>query len=259
MQNIPSLSFPPFDKGSVWMVGAGPGDVKLLTLYAYYALQQADVILYDSLVSDSCLALAPETTPRYCVGKRGGQPSWSQEAINQTLIDHATAGQAVLRLKGGDPFVFGRGFEEAQPLLEAQIPLKIIPAVSAGIAGPAYAGIPLSMGHTNQSFTFISAHDRSGDLPPLNWSALHGASPVLVFYMPIKQKSAIRDALLKAGRPEDEGVCFVSNATTDHQDALYTTLKTCLEDLKAHPIQSPALMIVGPTVMVHPLLKDKVG
>lgn len=259
MQKFSPLSFPEFNKGAVWMVGAGPGDPKLLTLYAYYALQRADIILYDSLIGADCLALAPDSTPKYCVGKRGGQPSWSQDRINQTLIDHAQAGKAVLRLKGGDPFVFGRSVEEARPLLKANIPLKIIPAVSAGIAGSAYAGVPLSSAETNQSFSFISAHDASGSLPALNWPALSAGSPVLVFYMPLKQKAAIRHALLDAGRPENEGVCFVSHATTAQQKALYTTLGACLDDFAKAPLTSPALMIVGPTVMVHDTFVNIVG
>jgi uroporphyrin-III C-methyltransferase len=204
-----------FQPGWVWLCGAGPGDPGLLTLHAANALRQADVVVYDALVQERILDWAPKAEHIFA-GKRGGKPSPKQRDISLRLIDLARAGKRVLRLKGGDPFVFGRGGEEAQTLAQHQIPFRIIPGISAGIGGLAYAGIPVTHRDVNQSVTFITGHDRSGNTPSaLNWEAISTGSQVLVIYMGMKHIAQIRDHLLAAGRPGDEPVAVVTTATTD--------------------------------------------
>lgn len=243
-----NISFPEFQPGSVWLVGAGPGDPKLLTLYAYHALQHADVIVHDALVGQNILALASPQARREAMGKRGGIASPKQSDITARLIELAKEGLRILRLKGGDPFVFGRGAEEALPLLEHNIPVRIVPGITAGIAGSAYAGIPVSDGQSNQVISFVTGHDKSGNVPVVDWHALANSSPVIVFYMPMKHIDKIQAELLNAGRNPDERICVVSNATTKEQQTCHATLGNCLEKLDNSDIKSPAILIVGPTV-----------
>jgi len=248
MENLSHISFPTFESGSVWLVGAGPGDPKLLTLYAYHALQQADVIVHDALVSEEILSLAHSGAKRESMGKRGGRASPLQGEITERLIELAKEDHKVLRLKGGDPFVFGRGAEEALPILDHNIPVRIAPGVTAGVAGSAYAGVPVSDGKSNQVISFVTGHDKSGEVPAVDWQALAQSSPVIVFYMPMKHIEKIQTELLKGGRTEDELVCVVSKATTPDQKMCETTLGNCLKDLEKSNIKSPAIMIIGPTV-----------
>jgi len=159
---LPSYDWPELEKGWVWLCGAGPGDAGLLTLHALNALRQADVVIYDALVQEAILEWAPKAEHIYA-GKRGGKPSAIQRDISLQLVDLARAGKRVLRLKGGDPFVFGRGGEEAQTLVQHGIPIRIIPGISAGIGGLAYAGIPVTHRDVNQSVTFVTGHDQSGN------------------------------------------------------------------------------------------------
>jgi uroporphyrin-III C-methyltransferase len=248
MEKISKISFPEFEKGSVWMVGAGPGDPGLLTLHAYHALQQCDIVVHDALVPSEILALAQPNALLESMGKRGGQESSLQSDITARLIALANQGHRVLRLKGGDPFIFGRGAEEALPILDAGISVRIIPGVTAGVAGAAYAGVPLSDGKSNQVISFVTGHDKTGEVPAVNWAALAESSPVIVFYMPMKHLKKIQFELLKAGRHKDEPICIVSNATTPNQDVCETTLEKCVTDAEKSNIKSPALLIIGPTV-----------
>ncbi len=167
--SLPPHPWPELLPGWVWLAGAGPGDPGLLTLHALNALRQAEVIVHDALVGPQILDWAPQAEKLYA-GKRGGKPSPRQRDISLHLIDLARAGRRVLRLKGGDPFVFGRGGEEAQTLIRNGVPVRIIPGISAGIGGLAYAGIPVTHRDVNQSVTFITGHDQSGEAPlSLNW------------------------------------------------------------------------------------------
>lgn len=255
MKNILKTLSPAFEKGSVWLVGAGPGDPGLLTLHAYHALQHADIIIHDALVAPEILALANPKARLEPMGKRGGIASPLQSDITARLIDLVKEGHRVLRLKGGDPFVFGRGAEEALPLLEAGFQVRIVPGITAGVAGSAYAGIPVSDGKSNQVISFVTGHDQSGEVPSVNWQALAHSSPVIVFYMPMKHLKKIQDELLKAGRDRNEPACIVSKATTPDQQVCETTLATCVTDAEESNIKSPALLIVGPTVAFrHSLL-----
>jgi len=248
MENISKLSFPHFEKGSVWLVGAGPGDPGLLTLNAYHALQHADVIVHDALVAPEILALAGDQAQLEPMGKRGGKASPLQSDITARLIELVEQGHKVLRLKGGDPFVFGRGAEEALPILEAGYTVRIVPGVTAGVAGSAYAGVPVSDGKSNQVISFVTGHDKTGEVPAVNWQALAQSSPVIVFYMPMKHLNKIQEELRKGGRSDDELVCIVSKATTPDQQVCETTLVNCVTDAEKSNIKSPALLIVGPTV-----------
>ncbi|MEL6748629.1 MAG: uroporphyrinogen-III C-methyltransferase, partial [Pseudomonadota bacterium] len=184
--------FPSFAPGSIWLTGAGPGAPGLLTLLGYHALQTADVVVYDALVGERILDWVPSSVRLDYAGKRGGKPSALQRDITQRLIELAREGLKVLRLKGGDPFVFGRGGEEVEALLAAGIPYRIIPGISSGVGGLAYAGIPVTHRDTNHAVTFLTGHDASGTVPSgVNWDAVAAASPVLVMYMAVKSLPVI--------------------------------------------------------------------
>ena len=178
----PVLSgLPAFEPGWVWLVGAGPGDPGLLTLHAVNALRQADAVVYDALVDPGVLAHARPAAMVEFAGKRGGKPSPKQRDISLKLIELARAGKRVCRLKGGDPFVFGRGGEEALALVEAGIPFRIVPGISAGIGGLAYAGIPVTHRDINQSVTFLPGHDQTGLTPTaIDWVGVARCAPVIV-------------------------------------------------------------------------------
>ena len=248
------FAWPTLERGCVWLCGAGPGDPGLLTLHALNALRQADVVIYDALVEERILDWAPHAEKIYA-GKRGGKPSAKQRDISLTLVDYARKGKRVLRLKGGDPFVFGRGGEEAQTLVQHGIPVRIIPGISAGIGGLVYAGIPVTYRDVNQSVTFITGHDQSGETPStLNWEAISQASQVLVIYMGMKHVGQIVDSLTRAGRPLSEPVAVVCNATTANQQVLETTLGGIEADLAASGLEPPAIICVGRNVLMRQVL-----
>ncbi len=251
---LPDHNWPQLESGWVWLCGAGPGDPGLLTLHALNALQQADVVIYDALVQEAILAWAPNAEHIYA-GKRGGKPSAKQRDISLQLVDLARAGKKVLRLKGGDPFVFGRGGEEAQTLVQHGVPVRIIPGISAGIGGLAYAGIPVTHRDVNQSVTFVTGHDQSGNTPSaLNWDAISKGSQVLVIYMGMKHIAQIAAKLLAAGRPASEPVAVVTTATTEHQRVLETTLGTVVDDIAKAGLEPPAIICVGRSVLMRQVL-----
>ncbi len=241
-----------FEPGWVWLVGAGPGDPGLLSLYGAHAIQQADVIVYDALVTEDILGFAgPGVELRYA-GKRGGKPSPSQRDISETLVELAREDKRVLRLKGGDPFVFGRGGEEALALVEAGVPFRVVPGITAGIGGLAYAGIAATHRDINHAIAFVTGHDASGAVPDtVDWAALSKGSPVLVVYMAMKHWPTIRERLIAAGRPAGEPVAFVCEATTAGQQVLETTLAASLEDLAESAIKPPAIVVVGGSVRLR--------
>lgn len=243
---------PEFAAGSVWLVGAGPGEPGLLTLLALHALRSADVVVYDALVDPRILDLAAPAAQRIHAGKRGGKPSPSQPDISGRLVRLAREGKRVLRLKGGDPFVFGRGGEEALALVAAGVPFRVVPGISAGIGGLAYAGIPVTHRDSNSAVTFVTGHNTNGEVPDgLDWQALAKGSPVLVFYMALKHLGQIRGHLLAAGRPAQEPVAIVSKASTPEQRVLETTLEGCLRDAEGSGIEPPALLVVGEVVRLR--------
>lgn len=253
---LDAADFPPFPPGVVWLVGAGPGAPGLISLLGFHALGQADVIVYDALVSDKLLALANPRAEKLYAGKRGGKPSPKQTDISLQLIELAQAGKRVLRLKGGDPFMFGRGGEEAGALARAGVPFRIVPGISSGLGGLAYAGIPVTHRDTNQSVIFLTGHDETGDVSPLDWPAISAAAPVIVMFMAVKHLGTIAQKLLAAGRPADEAVAIVANIASPSQSVTQTTLGdvAALTDLP-----TPAIVVVGPVSRYRPTLDWYVG
>jgi uroporphyrin-III C-methyltransferase len=254
MDDLP-LELPPFEPGWVWLVGAGPGEPGLLTLYALHGLREADVVVYDALVDKRVLSLAGSGARLEFAGKRGGRPSPTQPDISQRLIEHARARLRVLRLKGGDPFVFGRGGEEALALVEAGIPFRLVPGITAGIGGLAYAGIPLTHREINSAVAFVTGHAAGGSVPAmLDWNALAKGVPVIVFYMALTHIKEICDHLMAAGRGADEPVAVISKAATPDQRVLVTTLGTCADEAEAQGLEPPAMVVVGEVVRLHAAL-----
>ena len=237
---------PPFAPGHVWLCGAGPGDVGLLTLHGAHAIGQADVIVHDALIGADILALARSGCTLELMGKRGGQ-SDSQAGISARLIDLARSGKRVLRLKGGDPFMFGRGAEEIQALQAAGIAWRVIPGISAGIGGLEAAGVPVTHRDINQAVVFATGHD-----PDTDWAAISQAAPVIVIYMGLKRIGSIAAALMQAGRPGDTPVTLVSDASLPAQTLLATTLERVEQDLAASAITAPAIICIGMPVRLGP-------
>ncbi len=244
---------PDFTRGSVWLVGAGPGDPGLLTLHALHALEQADVILHDALIAPEILALKRATARLEAVGKRAGRPGAKQLRINQRLIELASSGLRVVRLKGGDPFVFGRGGEEALALAAAGVPFRIVPGVTSGIAAPAYAGIPTTHRLRAQSVAFVTGHNAGGGSPRgVDWAALARGADTVVLYMALQHLPEIAAALLAAGRAPDEPVAILSDATTPRARRQITTLAGVAA--AADRGRGATLIVIGPVVSLSEIL-----
>jgi uroporphyrin-III C-methyltransferase len=256
--HFPNLVAPPFLPGSVWLVGAGPGDPGLLTLHALHALQAADVVLHDALVGPDVLALAPQAVLEP-VGKRAGRFRTPQLRINDRLIRLARGGLRVVRLKGGDPLVFGRGGEEALALAAAGVPFRIVPGISAGIGGTAAAGIPITHRGIARSVAFATGHDSSGEMADIDWAALSRGADVLVLYMAGRRIGAIAQALIAAGRPAEEGVAVIGNASMPDQSVHVGSLATVEALVADLPPRVPSLIVVGPVVALRPMLADWQG
>lgn len=232
--------------GEVWLVGAGPGDPGLLTLRAAEAVKRADLVLHDALPGRAVLRLVRPGATILAVGKRKGFAPMPQAKINARLIAGARAGQRVVRLKGGDPFVFGRGGEEAQALAAAGIPWRVVPGVSAGVAAPAAAGIPLTHRGVSSAVTFVTGHDEAGDLPAtIDWQALARAGGTIAAFMALTRLDEIALRLLAAGRPAATPVAVVAQASLPGQAVLRSTLGTCTLDARRAALPTPALVIIG--------------
>ena len=241
---------PKLEPGAVWLVGAGPGDPGLLTLHALNGLAQADVVIHDALVDSGCLALARPGAEIVHAGKRGGKPSPKQPDISARLVREARSGKRVVRLKGGDPFLFGRGGEEALALVRAGVPFRIVPGVTAGIGGLAYAGIPATDRNVNSVVAFITGHDATGAVPGgIDWAALAKGAPVIVLYMAIKTLPEISARLMEAGRAQSEPVALVCNAATKRQYVIETTLGSAGEAAQA--AEAPAVIVIGDVVRLR--------
>ena len=248
-------TLPGIEPGWVWLTGAGPGTTGLLTLLALRGLQSADVVVYDALVDQDVLKLARPGAALEYAGKRGGKPSAKQPDISLRLVQLAREGKRVLRLKGGDPFVFGRGGEEALSLVDAGIPFRIVPGVSAGIGGLAYAGIPVTHRDCNHAVTFITGHDAGGVMPEaVDWAAIARGSPTIVLYMALKHIGQISGRLMEEGRKPGEPVAVVSKATSSEQRVLETTLGACAADIAQSGIEPPAIVVVGEIVRLRAAL-----
>lgn len=246
------MALPIFEPGTVWLAGAGPGDAGLLTLLAAKGLAEADLILYDALVSPAVLDLAGPKARLEFVGKRGGIKSLKQQEITQRMIDAARSDLRVLRLKGGDPFTFARGAEEALALARSGIYFRIIPGISSGIGGLAAAGIPLTHRDFGGVVSFVTGRDTTGELPAtLDWKALAQGSPVLVFFMALATMPEIAQNLIVAGRNPKETVAIVSNASLPDQKVIETTLERVEDDMKYLCPTSPAIIAVGEIVTLR--------
>ncbi|MFL5283244.1 MAG: uroporphyrinogen-III C-methyltransferase [Rhodopila sp.] len=252
---LPRLNAPEFSPGSVWLVGAGPGDPGLLTLHAVHAVAQADVVVHDALVPEEILSFAPQAGLEMA-GKRAGGIRTQQLRINLRLIRLAQQGLRVVRLKGGDPLVFGRGGEEALALAAARIPFRIVPGISAGIGGTAAAGIPLTHRGLARSVAFATGHDSSGDLADVDWHALSRGSEVLVFYMAQRRIGQIAARLIRADRSPDDAVALISNATRPDQDIRMATLATAVDAAADISAGAATLIVTGPVLALRPLLAD---
>lgn len=246
---LDETAFPEFVPGTVWLVGAGPGAPGLMTLLGYHALRQADVVVYDALVNDTVLQWARVGVEVEFAGKRGGKPSSKQQDISLRLVELAKEGKRVLRLKGGDPFMFGRGGEECQALAHAGIPFRIVPGITSGVGGLAYAGIPTTHRDTNHSVLFLTGHDATGDVPAgVNWDKVASAAPVIVMFMAVRNLPQIAATLLANGRVGDEPIAVISNASLPSQSLYKTTLGEVEGDGKITSLPTPALVVLGRVV-----------
>jgi len=226
-----------------------------VTLHAANALAQADVIVYDALVDRRILDMARTGAVVEHAGKRGSKPSPRQRDISLRLVQLARDGKRVCRLKGGDPFVFGRGGEEALALVEHNIPFRVIPGISAGIGGLAYAGIPVTHRDINHAVTFLTGHDQSGLTPSsIDWRGVARGAPVIVMYMAIKHLKTIADNLMAAGREAGEPVAIISAATTEAQKVLETTLGEAAGAVEQSGLAPPTLVVVGAVVKLRAAL-----
>ena len=243
--------------GSVALVGAGPGDPGLMTVRGLAALRRADVVVYDRLIAARLLDEAPACALRVFVGKASGAHTLPQAEINALLIAHARRGRRVVRLKGGDPFVFGRGGEEAEALAAAGIPFEVVPGVSAAVAAPAAAGIPVTHRAVASSFAVVTGHERDdAGAGRVNWARLATAVDTLVILMGLEHLSRIATALLDAGRAGGTPVALVERGTTSSQRVVVGRLDSIAALAEAAAVRSPAVIVVGEVVALRPLLID---
>ena len=229
--------------GTVWLVGAGPGDPELLTLKALKVLRGADVVVHDGLVSDEILDLAPDTARRISVAKRKSRHSYSQDEISRMLTAFALEGLTVVRLKGGDPFIFGRGGEEIEACRAAGVDCRVVPGVTAALAAAAEAGAPLTHRGSAQSVTFVTGHAAEGGEPDLDWESLAKANHTVVIYMGLSTAGAISARLLEAGRAGSTPALIVENASRADERRVVTTLAGL--SAAAAALNGPAILIVG--------------
>jgi len=244
-----ALALPAFDKGWVWLAGAGPGDPGLITALGLHAIASADVVLYDALVNEKLLVLARPGAETIYAGKRAGKASCKQSDISRTLVSLARKGKRVLRLKGGDPLVFGRGAEEALALARARVPFRIVPGITAGIGGLTYAGIPVTHRDTNHAVTFVTGHGADGKLPKLDWAAIARGSPTIVLYMARRYAGEIAAKLIDAGRSAEEPAAVISDASFAAQNVRVTTLGGLGQ--AASESTAPAILVIGENVRLR--------
>ncbi|PKN19701.1 MAG: uroporphyrinogen-III C-methyltransferase [Deltaproteobacteria bacterium HGW-Deltaproteobacteria-6] len=234
--------------GKVYIIGAGPGDAGLITVKAVSCLRLADVVIYDNLVNEELLKYAPSSARFIYAGKKGGDHTLSQDKINELLAKEALDGNTVARLKGGDPFIFGRGGEEAEVLVAQGVPFELIPGVTSAIAVPAYAGIPLTHRGLTSTVAFITGHeDPTKEQSDIDWQALTGIG-TLVFLMGVKNLSQITEALMAHGKSPETPAALIRRGTTPHQEIITGTLSTMVELAQARHFKPPAILVVGPVV-----------
>jgi uroporphyrin-III C-methyltransferase len=246
--------------GKVYLVGAGPGDLGLLTLKGKVLLECADAVIYDALVSPEILAVINPNAEKIDAGKRMGRHSLMQSETTQLLIAKAQEHAIVVRLKGGDPFVFGRGGEEMGDLIAAGVPVEVVPGVTSGIAAPAYAGIPLTHRQYSSSVTFVTGHESAGKYRPgVNWSAIAHSAETIVIYMGVHNLTHITSELMAAGLAPDTPIALVRWGTTPKQDELIATLDTIVEEVERHNFTAPAIAVIGNVVKMHDILSGQIS
>lgn len=236
-------------KGKVLLVGAGPNDPELLTIKAYNAIKQADVVVFDRLVGSEILDLIPEHCEQIYVGKRCGQPSLKQEQINQILIEQSQQGKSVVRLKGGDPFIFGRGGEEALALIEQGIQYDVIPGITAAIGCAASAKIPLTHRGVSRSVTLVTGHVMSGAFD--SWTGLVSSGQTVVFYMGLEQAQSIQQGLCASGLSANTPIAIIGNGCSPQQETHTATLDSLPSLAKQLKGLTPALIVVGEVVALR--------
>jgi len=241
--------------GKVYLVGAGPGDPGLLTLKGKVLLEQADAVVYDALVSPAILGMIGEQAERIDAGKRRGRHSRLQAETTQLLIDKTRDCAVVVRLKGGDPFVFGRGGEEMQDLVAAGVPVEVVPGITSGVAAPAYAGIPLTHRHLGSSVAFVTGHEAAGRYrPQVDWHALARGTDTIVVYMGVRNLPAIIAQLREAGLSSQTPIALVRWGTWSQQAILTGTLATICDRMAAAQFGVPAIAAIGNIVQLSEIL-----
>jgi len=241
--------------GKVYLVGAGPGDPGLFTLKGKGLLECADVVVYDALVSAAILAMINPQAEKIDAGKRRGRHSLTQDEITQLLIEKVQDNAIVVRLKGGDPFIFGRGGEEMQDLVNVGVSVEVVPGITSGIAAPAYAGIPLTHRDYSSSVTFVTGHEAAGKYRPIvNWQAIAHSSETIVIYMGVHNLPYIVEQLHSAGLSLDTPVALVRWGTRPEQEELIGTLGTITAKVEETGFTAPAIAVIGQVVNLHNLL-----
>ncbi|MBX9946506.1 MAG: uroporphyrinogen-III C-methyltransferase [Reyranella sp.] len=236
---------PDFPAGEVWLAGAGPGDPRLLTVLALHAVSHADTLVHDALVDPRILGLARDDAERIFAGKRGGRPSPQQREINTLLVDRARAGRRVLRLKGGDPFVFGRGWDEAAALTEAGIRFRVIPGITSGLAAAALAGIPATSRDTNHAVILAAGHRAQDGKSAADWEALARIGQPIILYMPMAQLADITAALARGGMAADTPAAIIQGASTTEERVIESSLARLADDAEREGIGAPAIVVIG--------------
>lgn len=243
--------------GKVYLVGAGPGDPGLLTLKGKGLLECADVVVYDALVSEPILATINPHAERINAGKRSGRHSLLQEETTQLLIEKAAEHAIVVRLKGGDPFIFGRGGEEMAELKAAGVAVEVVPGVTSGIAAPAYAGIPLTHRDYSSSVTFVTGHEAAGKYRPIvEWQAIARGSETIVIYMGVHNLPYIIEQLQSAGLKKETPVALIRWGTRPEQEELIGSLETIVAQVEATGFSAPAIAVIGNVVQFKMQMKE---
>ena len=244
--------------GKVYLVGAGPGDPGLLTIKGKILLESADVVVYDALVSAEILAIISDSAQKIDAGKRMGRHSLLQHETTELLIEKARTHAVVVRLKGGDPFIFGRGGEEMEDLIAAGISVEVVPGVTSGIAAPAYAGIPLTHRNYSSSVIFVTGHEMAGKYrPAVNWSAIAHSAETIVVYMGIHNLDRISHELITAGLAGNTPIALVRWGTTPKQQELIATLETVVEQVELSQFSAPSIAIIGNVVKLQEILGSR--